>query len=131
MRFFVAFRSGLAVLALSLVACSSAPTDPASPPPQPGTIQRWSAPATWPAGVLPGPGAAVTIPAGRTVLLDISPPALASLTVEGTLQFDATRDLELTAGWIAVHGALEIGSEAQPFTRRAVITLTGRWLKAA
>src|SRR4029434_9145676 len=32
--------------------------------------------------------------------------------------------LELTTEWIMVHGALEIGTEARPHTRKATITLT-------
>jgi cell migration-inducing and hyaluronan-binding protein len=64
------------------------------------------------------------IPAGRRILLDVSPPVLRSLTIEGTLQFDE-RDLSLTAGWIMVHGTLQVGSEARPYRKRAVITLDG------
>ncbi len=118
------FRIGIALGALA-VACTGEPTDPGTPPPPPGSVQRWSDPATWPGRTLPAAGVAVTIPAGTTVLLDLSPPSLASLTVEGTLRLDDTRDVDLTAGWIIVHGRFEAGSESQPFTRRAVITLAG------
>lgn len=87
------------------------------------TIERWSQPATW-GGSLPQAGAAVTIPAGKVVLLDISPPPLRSLLIEGELIFDR-RDLNLTAGWIMLHGngRLRIGSPAEPFTHQATITL--------
>ena len=113
-----------AALALSLSGCATDSTDPSPPPPPPGTALRWSDPATWPGNVVPVAGAAVSIPAGRTVLLDLSPPALASLTVDGTLRFDE-QDLNLTTGWILVHGRFEIGTEAAPFSHHAVITLTG------
>jgi cell migration-inducing and hyaluronan-binding protein len=73
---------------------------------------------------VPAPGAAVTIPPDRTVLLDVSPPALASLSIEGALVFDET-DLDLTTGWITVQGTLRVGTSAAPFQHRATITLTG------
>jgi cell migration-inducing and hyaluronan-binding protein len=66
----------------------------------------------------------VTVPAGTTVLLDVSPPPLGTLSVEGTLVF-ADRDLALSATAIRVQGTLRVGTEARPFTRRATITLTG------
>jgi len=73
---------------------------------------------------VPRAGDKVTIPAGKEVVLDVSPPALGSLTIDGTLSFADTRDLELTTEWIVVHGELEIGTAARPHTRKATITLT-------
>ena len=49
---------------------------------------------------------------------------LRSLTIDGKLSFANNRDLELTTEWIMLHGELEIGSEATPYTRNATITLT-------
>ena len=84
---------------------------------------RWSDAATWPSGRVPVAGEAVMIAAGKSVLLDVSPPALESLTIFGTLVFDQ-KDLALEAGWIMLHdGTLAIGSEQQPFTKQATITL--------
>jgi hypothetical protein len=87
--------------------------------------EPWSDPATW-GGSLPAAGAAVIIPAGKTVLLDVSPPALRSLQIDGTLIF-ANQDLALTADWIMLHGTgrLRIGDPAAPFQHQATITLTG------
>lgn len=69
-------------------------------------------------------GAAVTIPAGKAVVLDVSPPRLASLTVQGRLTF-AEKDLDLKADWIMLDGGtLEVGREGQPFAHRATLTLT-------
>ena len=85
---------------------------------------RWSDPATWPDNRVPAAGEQVTIPSGKTVLLDVSPPALNGITVNGTLRFADESDLSLTTEWIMVHGELEIGTEAQPFTHNATITLT-------
>ena len=57
-------------------------------------------------------------------VLDVSPPALGSLTIDGKLSFANNADLELTTEWIMLHGELEIGTEARPHTRKATITLT-------
>ncbi|MES2698454.1 MAG: G8 domain-containing protein [Pseudomonadota bacterium] len=86
---------------------------------------RWSDPTTWPDGRVPQAGDAVTIARGMDVLLDIDPAALRSLTIDGTLRFADERDIGLETEWIYVRGgALEIGTEADPFTHNATITLT-------
>ena len=85
---------------------------------------NWSNPATWPDGKVPVAGDKVTIARGKDVVLDVSPPALGSLTIEGKLSFANARDLELTTEWIMLHGELEIGTEARPHTRKATITFT-------
>jgi cell migration-inducing and hyaluronan-binding protein len=120
----LAFCLRLGVLCSALFACSTEnPTDPSDPGPEPATM-RWSDPAAWADGHVPAAGAEVTIPEGRTVLLDVSPPPVASMTIDGTLVFDEA-DLDLTAGWIIVHGTLRIGTSDAPFRHRATITLTG------
>ena len=123
----LAFCLRLGVLCSALFACSTdenaGPVDPGPESPLPAEV-RWSDPATWPGGQVPAAGADVTIPSDRTVLLDVSPPALASLTIEGALVFDEA-DLALTSGWIAVPGTLRVGTTAAPFQHRATITLTG------
>jgi cell migration-inducing and hyaluronan-binding protein len=73
---------------------------------------------------VPVAGDKVTIPAGKEVVLDVSPPALNGLTIDGTLRFASNRDVELTTEWIMVHGELEIGTEKAPHTRKATITFT-------
>ena len=85
---------------------------------------RWSDAASWPDRRVPRAGDKVTIAAGKDVVLDVSPPALGGLTIEGKLSFANTADLELTTEWIMLHGELEIGTEARPHTRKATITLT-------
>ncbi|UUX96854.1 G8 domain-containing protein [Aquabacterium sp. J223] len=96
---------------------SSAPTDSAL---------LWSDPKTW-GGILPTANAQVLIPPGKTIVLDMDPPALAGLTIQGTLQF-ARRDTRLTTSFIDISasGALEVGSASQPFAQKAVITLNGQ-----
>jgi cell migration-inducing and hyaluronan-binding protein len=89
-----------------------------------GNGTRWSDPATWPDRKVPGKGAAVTIGRDMNVVLDVSPPALRSLTIDGKLSFAGSSDIELSTEWILLHGELQIGSEATPHTRKATITLT-------
>ena len=86
---------------------------------------RWSDPASWPDGKVPRAGDAVTIGRDKDIVLDVNPPALRSLTINGKLSFADNRDLELTTDWIYLPGGeLDIGSEAKPYTHKATITLT-------
>jgi cell migration-inducing and hyaluronan-binding protein len=86
---------------------------------------RWSDPKSWPDRKVPREGDAVTIGKDQNVVLDVSPPWLRSLTVKGKLSFSNARDLALETEWIYLAGGeLDIGSEAHPHTRNAVITLT-------
>jgi len=128
-------RAALAVLVFVLTACGAQeppglgghkpkPRDPSPPPPQ--VTARWSDPSSWPGGQVPGPGSDVHVPAGTVMLLDVSTPPLASLTIDGALVLaDDAGELELTADWIMVHGGLYAGTSARPYRGRAVITLTG------
>ena len=84
----------------------------------------WSDASTWSGGAVPAAGSVVTIGAGRSVVLDVSPPALNGINLDGKLSFSNARDLELTTEWIMLHGELAIGSEASPHTRNATITFT-------
>jgi cell migration-inducing and hyaluronan-binding protein len=86
-------------------------------------VTSWSDPATWGAR-LPLAGESVIVPAGRHVLLDVSPPPLAGLQVDGVLIFD-DRALTLAADWILVRGELRIGSASQSYAGQATIVLTG------
>ena len=85
---------------------------------------KWSSPATWPNKKVPAAGDKVEIASGKNVILDVSPPALNGLTINGKLTFADNADLELTTEWIMIHGELAIGTEARPYTRKATITLT-------
>src|SRR5215472_12835318 len=79
----------LVPLLLSLVFLAGSPKRPVKSTPNtplPFQGMKWSDPVTW-NGHLPVAGGDVTIPAGKTVLLDVSPPALKSLTIQGTLIF--------------------------------------------
>lgn len=88
------------------------------------TTLRWSDPATW-GGDVPDAGDRVTVPDGETILLDVSPPKLGGLQVNGTLRF-ARRNLRLHSRWIVVRGRFQVGSEDYPFTNSAEIVLDGQ-----
>lgn len=104
--------------------CSSdTGASPTEPPPPPTSV-KWSNPESWPSHAVPVANENVVVPAGVTMMLDVSPPALQSLVIQGTLIF-ADTDLALSANYIQVKGALQIGTEQHPYTRRATITLTG------
>jgi len=97
--------------------------------------QLWSDPATW-GGTVPAAGDHVDIPAGKIVVLDQNIVA-DSIIVRGTLRFDPTKDLTVTACSLIAEGKarlatdpkpegrIEIGTEQTPFTKRVLITLTG------
>ncbi len=88
---------------------------------------RWSDPAAWPDGKVPGEGDAVTIGRGTEVVLDVDPPALRSLTIDGKLTFSDDLDIGLETDWIYLRGGeLAIGSEAKPYRHTASITLTDK-----
>lgn len=110
------------VLFGSCSADTAVPTDPGGPPPV--ASHKWSDPASWPTHAVPVANEDVTVPAGESMILDLSPPPLRSLAILGTLTF-ADTDLALSSNYIQVKGGLQIGTEAHPFTHRASITLTG------
>ena len=86
---------------------------------------RWSDPSSWPDGKVPGANAEVTIARDMNVVLDVTPPALRSLTVDGKLSFADDRDIGLETEWIYLRGGeLQIGTEARPYAHNASITLT-------
>ncbi len=84
----------------------------------------WSSPNSWPTGTVPTAGQEVTIPSNKTILLDVTPPDLGNMIIEGSLIFQ-DKNLSLTAETITVKGLLQIGTVANPFQSSATITLNG------
>jgi cell migration-inducing and hyaluronan-binding protein len=84
----------------------------------------WSNPDTWANRKVPVAGDRVTIARDQNVVLDVSPPALGGVSIDGKLNFSNDADVELTTEWIMLHGELAIGSESSPHTRKATITFT-------
>ena len=64
----------------------------------------WSEAASWPNRKVPAAGDAVTIPRDQEIVLDVAPPTLRSLTIDGKLSFADKSDLELTTDWIYLRG---------------------------
>ena len=57
---------------------------------------NWSDASAWPSGKVPAAGEEVTIPRGTEVVLDLSPPALRSVTVQGKLTFASFAEEPIT-----------------------------------
>ena len=74
----------------------------------------WSDPASWPNRKVPVAGDKVTIGKDRDLVLDVSPPALGGLSIDGKLTFSNDADLELTTEWIMLHGELDDRHGGQP-----------------
>ncbi len=84
---------------------------------------RWDNAATW-GGRVPANNDIVNIPKGRLVILGNATANLNGLWVDGALEF-ADADVAITSKFIMVYGRFQAGTENQPFTKRATITLTG------
>ncbi|MGL4177984.1 MAG: G8 domain-containing protein [Dermatophilaceae bacterium] len=106
-------------------AADAATPAPDAAPAAPARGSRWSDPATW-GGTVPAAGARVTVPAGKTVILDAEV-EVGHLTVNGTLACPTGRTgpLAITARSVMVHGTFACGSPEQPFTGSLAVTLTG------
>ena len=92
-------------------------------------IDQWSAKTTWGGSDPPAAGDFAAISAGQIVVLDVSPPPLALLTIQGKLVVADAKDLSLTAAYIIINkGTLEAGTEWRPHQHKLTITLTGNRL---
>lgn len=90
-------------------------------------IDVWSSIFTWGGTTLPAEGEFVVIPAGQTLLLDISTPILSFLLIQGGQLIFDERDIELQANNIMITdgGLLQVGTESKPFRHNAIIRLHG------
>ena len=92
-----------------------------------GFIRQWSNASQWPNGKLPVANDVVNIPPAWRVNLDIDPPNLQTLVVDGQLMFDPTRTSSvLTASIIwARLGNITAGNPNNPFPGQILINMTG------
>jgi len=92
-------------------------------------VDLWSRASTWggDAAGIPTEGDTVVIPRGTTVLLDVSPPPLVALLIQGRLVVDpAALEIDLHLGYMLVNGGDFIaGSAEEHFPGRLTITLHG------
>jgi cell migration-inducing and hyaluronan-binding protein len=117
-------HSRIFLLLMLVTACFTAQAQAQAQGPSAVKGGMWSDSSTWSVGALPGEGDIVTIGEGIDLVLDISPPGLNGINLNGTLTFADGEELELTTEWILNRGKLEIGTESDPFTGKATITLT-------
>ena len=75
---------------------------------------NWSNPLTWASGVVPVAGDSVVITNVMSVWLDVSPPPLKLLTVEGQLWFQDGNNLVLTSDGIVVFGDMQVDHGSCP-----------------
>lgn len=125
-------RRALAVVAFltSLAACRGDSLAPGADHDPGATLDtlggwRWSDPATWAPRRVPQEGDGLLIPAGRTVLLDVSPPPLTRLRIDGTLIVPPDASVELQATEVHVHGTLRVGTAQARHRGRFTLTLVG------
>jgi hypothetical protein len=88
----------------------------------------WSSTTTWGGNDPPVEGDSVVITYGEYIVLDVSPPELVLLTIQGNLKFaQDVGDLALNCSYIVLqYGRLFVGTADEPFeTYNAVITLVG------
>ena len=86
---------------------------------------KWSSIRTW-GSVWPKKDDWVYIGPDDVVILDMSPPPLGGIMLQGGLVFEDSGAYNLTVGYITINGGwLQIGTEDNPHRNEAVITLTG------
>ena len=90
-------------------------------------LKYWSDVSIWPNETLPVEGDVVHIESGWNLILDIEEtPVFDLIRVNGVLTFSNEIDIHLRAKRIFIRaGELHIGSETDPFTKTARITLHG------
>ena len=91
-------------------------------------IDLWSSPWTWGGAQPPIAGDLVVVENSVTVYLDIETPILKVLVIDNaTLVFDDSQDVSLNVEYILIvnGGRLQVGTEAEPFAHRGVITMYG------
>lgn len=90
-------------------------------------LDKWSELTTWLNDEAPGEGDTVIVPAGQAILVDISPPRLFLVLVQGEMVFDPTVPvINFNASYIfALGGKIRIGTETEPLHNKVTITLHG------
>ena len=87
--------------------------------------ERWSDVKTWGCGGLPIEGDSVEVPVGMNLLVDMSPPKLVAVVVEGGLIFE-DKNINFGCEYIMVrNGFVRIGTEAAPIQSNITLTLYG------
>lgn len=90
-----------------------------------GNATLWSDPNSWPNRTIPVAGASVVINSSQYIIMDVNPPQLKWLTIEGRLEFLDNGPRLLRAESIIVWGELVVGTQDNPFMNPAEIVLSG------
>jgi G8 domain len=90
-------------------------------------LDKWSSLTTWFNNEPPGDGDSVIVPVGQAILVDVSPPRLFLVLVQGEMRFDPTvPEINFEANYfVAVGGKIRIGTEAEPLLNKVTVTLHG------
>ena len=90
-------------------------------------LDKWSELTTWLNNEPPGDGDTVIVPAGQAILVDVSPPRLFLVLVQGEMVFDPSVPvINFNASYIfALGGKIRIGTESEPLRNKVTITLHG------
>jgi len=87
---------------------------------------RWSEPAIWEGGRVPGAGSRVQVRAGHVIIYDIrTDGAIRSIHVAGTLRFDPERDTRLDVGLIKIQNGDDPCESGFDCESRPVLALPG------
>lgn len=87
----------------------------------------WSKKTTWGGYNPPRQMESVVVTLNEFIMLDVSPPELNLIILQGTLKFYDALDIHLQAHYILVHkGRLQVGSQDTPFVHSAIITMLGK-----
>ena len=91
-------------------------------------MNLWSSTTTWGGNDPPVSGDSVVITYGEYIVLDVIPPELYLITIQGTLEFSRdVGDLALNASYIVIqYGRLIVGTEEDPFLSNAALTIVGQ-----
>ncbi|CAF1300760.1 unnamed protein product, partial [Adineta ricciae] len=92
-------------------------------------IDLWSSPWTWGGESPPEAGTLVSIDSGKTVYFDTTSPIIKAIIIDNaSLIFDDNQDVYLNVEYILIvnGGRLQVGTEANPFQHKAVITMYGQ-----
>ena len=92
-----------------------------------GSNLKWSLASSWKDGIKPQAGDEVTIPEGRSMILD-QDVDVKYISVLGSLVVDVTKNINIRTEFIMVMGSSALfqwGTEANPYLMKGVITLVG------
>jgi hypothetical protein len=86
----------------------------------------WSKKTTWGGYNPPRRDESVVVTMNEFIVLDVSPPELNLIILQGTLKFYDALDIHLQAHYILIHkGRLMVGTQDTPFLHQAIITMLG------